>query len=415
MYALVTGLRYGAQAYHRVMQDVLSGIRVIDLTSIILGPFGTSILGDLGADVIKVEPPGGDLFRAAQPARNSGMGAGFITMNRNKRSICLDLKQPEGLAVLHRLVADADVVTSNMRRAAAGRLGVDGDALRAHNPDLIYCVANGYGANGPFADEPAYDDVMQARIGLSSLLTDADGAPGLAPTVLADKVTGLYLVQAVLAALVARERTGTAHTVEVPMFETMTSFLLAEHLSGAAFVPPLGTPGYNRLMTENRKPHRTADGYLVVLPYTTRHWQRFFELAGRPDLASADWVLDPDTRSGRAHELYGLIGECLMGRTSEEWLRHLAEAEIPASAVNSLDDVIDDPHLEAVDFWQLVKHPTEGTIRTMRSPLRFDGAHGSADRPAPTLGADTIDVLSEAGYSGDEIWSLLDRGVAHEG
>jgi crotonobetainyl-CoA:carnitine CoA-transferase CaiB-like acyl-CoA transferase len=180
------------------------------------------------------------------------MGAGYLTMNRNKRSICVDLGRPAGLAVLHRLVGDADVLISNMRRAAADRLGIDPESLRSHNPDLVYCLANGYGRGGPYADEPAYDDVMQARIGLASLLTDTEGRPALAPTVLADKITGLYLVQAVLAALVARERTGVAHVVEVPMFETMTSFLFAEHMGGAGFDPPLGPPGYNRLTTPNR-------------------------------------------------------------------------------------------------------------------------------------------------------------------
>ena len=267
------------------MYSLLDGIRIIDLTTVVLGPMATALLGDLGADVIKVEPPGGDLFRATSPSRNTGMGAPFMGVNRNKRSIVLDLKSDGAADVVDRLVVDADVFVHNMRPAAVHRLGIGADRLRALNSRLIYCSAVGYGSDGPYRDAPAYDDVVQGQTGLASLLADPQGAPRLAPTILADKVTGLYCAQAILAALFARERSGTGMTVEVPMFESMTAFMLAEHMGGQAYEPSLGPAGYNRLLNAFRRPHPTSDGYIVVLPYSTRHWQGVFELTER-----ADWL-----------------------------------------------------------------------------------------------------------------------------
>ncbi len=302
------------------MYRLLDGVRVIDLTTIVLGPLATGLLGDLGADVIKVEPPGGDLFRASSPSRNPGMGAPFMTVNRNKRSICIDLKAEKGLQVLQRLVADADVFVHNMRPRSAERLGIGPGPLRDLNPRLIHCTAVGYGSDGPYANEPAYDDVMQARMGLASLLAGDDGQPRLAPTIIADKVVGLYVSQAILAGLYAREQTDTGATIEVPMYESLASFLLAEHMGGRSFDPPIGDAGYNRLLSEHRRPHPTADGFIVLMPYSTRHWRSLFRLLGRDDWLAQDWVADAEQRTRRVDELYRFLGEITPERTTEEWL-----------------------------------------------------------------------------------------------
>ena len=391
------------------MYGLLDGVRVVDLTTVVLGPLATVILGDLGADIIKVEPPGGDLFRASSPSRNPGMGAPFMNVNRNKRSIVLDLKHSHGHGVLSRLAAGADVFVHNMRPKAVAKLGLGAEAMREINPRLIHCTAIGYGSAGPYADEPAYDDVLQARMGLAALLADEDGTPRLAPTIIADKVTGLYLTHAVLAALYARERTGEGATVEVPMFEALSSFVLAEHMGGRMFDPPLGEPGYNRLLNPYRQPQPTADGHIVVLPSSTRHWRAVFELLGRDDWLAEDWISDPEQRTRRVHELYRSLGEVTPGRTTAEWIEAFQSIDVPCSAVNTLSDLFDD-HLAAVDFFESVDHPTEGRLVAPRHPVRYDRPVGP-DRPAPQLGADTDEILIEAGFSTGEIMALRAHAV----
>ncbi len=392
------------------MYGLLDGVRVIDLTTVVLGPMATGMLGDLGADVIKVEPPGGDLFRASSPSRNPGMGAPFMNVNRNKRSICLDLKAKEGLEVLRRLVDGADVLVHNMRPKSVARLGIGADALHDLNPRLVHCAAVGYGSDGPYADEPAYDDVMQARVGLASLLSGDDGRPRLAPTIIADKVVGLYVTQAILAALYARERTDRGATIEVPMYESLASFILAEHMGGRSFDPPVGDAGYNRLLNRYRRPHQTADGFIVLMPYSTRHWRALFELLGRDDWLAKEWVTDPEQRTRRVDELYRFLGEITPDRTTGEWLKVLKSIDVPCSPVNTLDDLFTDEHLAAVEFFEHVEHPSEGPIVSPRHPVRYD-TESASDVPTPRLGDNTDEVLSEAGYSPAQIAALRDRDV----
>lgn len=389
------------------MYQLLDGIRVLDLTTVVLGPFATNVLGEFGAEVIKLEAPDGDLFRSSSPARSQQMGAGFININRNKQSVVLNLKDPLHYDAFLQLVDTADVLVHNMRPSAIERLRISHGILQARNPNLVYCWSTGYGSNGPYRDEPAYDDVLQGRIGLAALLGQATGEPQLAPTVIADKVSGLYLTNAVLAALLARERAATAPVIEVPMFEAMTSFMLAEHMGGRLFDPPEGPVGYNRLLTSNRRPHATADGHIVWLPYSTRHWQALFELMDRPDLAAADWVTDPDQRTLRADELYGFLAEFAPTKTTSEWLAVLSELDIPAAALNSLDDLFDDDHLNAVGFFEPFTHPTEGDLTLTRSPAIVHNALRSADAPAPRLGADTAAVLAGLGISEDEVAAII--------
>ena len=388
------------------MYHLLNGVRIIDLTTIVAGPFATSMLGDLGAEVIKIETLDGDAFRSAVPRRSPGMGAGFMNINRNKRSVALDLKTEAGHQALLRIIASADVFVHNMRPVAIAKLRLDPETLRRHKPDLIHCTCIGYGSDGPYGDRPAYDDVVQAETGWAHLLTDSQGHPRLAPTIVADKVAGLYVTQAILAALFNRAAGGEAHTVEVPMFEALTSFTLAEHMSGRLFEPPIGDVGYNRLMTPHRRPHPTKDSYLVALPYTTRHWQAFFRLVDRPDLAEADWVADADQRAARSDQMYEMLGGFLRHRTTAQWLVDLAAIDVPAARVNTLDDLFEDEHLAEIGFFQHIEHPTEGSIISARHPVRYE-ADSVSDLPAPQLGSDTRAVLEGVGMTASEIDELL--------
>lgn len=367
------------------MYDLLKGVRILDLTSVVLGPFATQYLGDFGADVIKVEPPSGDIFRQVQPSRSEGMGAGHLAFNRNKRAIGLDLKAADDRARLMALLEDADVLVHNMRPAAAKRLGLDPEALRATYPRLVYCVSTGYGSRGRYAGLPAYDDIIQAASGVAHMNAYADGAPRFLPTILCDKVGGLHLAMAVLAGVLQQVRTGKGCAIEAPMFEGLVSFLMAEHLSGETFRPPKGNIGYNRILSEHRKPYATKDGFLGVLPYNGKHWADFLNAVGREDLAQADWVQNAGQRSERVGELYAVVAEVMPERSTADWIALLRELDIPCSAVNSLDDLLSDRHLADVGLFQETEHPSEGSIRAIRSPFWVEGTAELPDKPAPEL------------------------------
>lgn len=374
------------------MYDLLKGVRVLDLTSVVLGPFATQYLGDFGADVIKVEPPGGDIFRHVQPSRSRGMGAGHLAFNRNKRAIGLNLKQPEDRARLTALLEAADVLVHNMRPAAAKRLGLDPESLREAYPRLVYCVSTGYGSRGRFADRPAYDDIIQAASGIAHLNADSSGNPRFLPTILCDKIGGLHLAMAVLAGVVRQTKTGKGCVVEAPMFEGLVSFLLAEHLAGERFRPAKGSMGYNRIISEHRRPYATRDGYVAVLPYDGRHWMRFLEAIGRHELARADWVQDAAQRSERVGELYAVIARVMPERTTADWISLLHDLDIPCTAVNSLDDLLSDAHLADVGLFQDIEHPSEGSLRAIRTPFWVEGAEDLPDDPAPDLLPSDADV-----------------------
>jgi crotonobetainyl-CoA:carnitine CoA-transferase CaiB-like acyl-CoA transferase len=393
------------------MYNLLRGIKIIDLTTIVLGPYATQILGDLGADVIKVEPPEGDLYRAARPGRSDSMGAPYMAINRNKRSIVVDLKQKEGQAVVRRLAKDADVVVHNMRAKSAAKLGLSYEVLKQDNPKLVYCFSSGFGSEGPMADAPAYDDIIQGVSGLAALNRDSTGAPRYLPTIVGDKVSGLHLALAILAGIVQRDRTGEGAAIEAPMFESMVSFIMAEHIGAKAFVPPMGNAGYARLLAPDRNPFPTRDGFIAMLPYSTVHWRKFFEAVGRDDLAKADWVCEPAKRSARIDELYRTIAGITPEKTTAEWLTLLKGLDVPCAPVNSLDELFDEEHLKAVDFFQDMAHPTEGALRIARTPFRVAGANPAPDRPPPNLGDSTDAVLTAAGYSADEITRMREKGI----
>lgn len=389
----------------------LAGLRVLDLTSVVLGPLATQLLGDYGADVIKVEALEGDLMRANGVSRTRGLSSIFLAINRNKRSLSLDLKSAAGRQALLRLIPTIDIVVHNMRVPAIERLGLGYEALREIKPDLIYCVATGFGQDGPNRHKPAFDDIIQAACGLAGLIGDVTGKPEYVPTLLADKVTGMALATAVLAATVHHARTGQGQYVEVPMLETMTAFTLAEHLGGLSFEPALGGPGYQRITGNGRKPAPTRDGYIAMLPYTERHWTVFFERAGRPDLVQKYEVGDRHARNRHVADLYRDMHAITRQRTTAEWLAFCEELDIPAAPIRSLADLLDDAHLKAVGLFEDEQHPEAGAIRHVRPTTLFAASPASVRLPAPMLGADTAAVLREAGLSDEEIARLHEAGV----
>ncbi len=395
------------------MPGPLHGVRIIDLTAVLLGPFATQHLADMGADVIKVEPPGGDLLRASGGAlgKDPGMGPIYMAANRNKRSLCLDLKAPEAVEVLKGMVKNADIFIHNSRPQAIERLGLGYDALKDINPSLIYAYSLGYARKGPYGHKPAFDDLVQGVSGAASLQSRVDGEPPrFIPSLIADKTTGLHLCIAVLGALHHRNSTGEGQMIEVPMFETLASFWLTEHLFGATWTPERGEMGYDRIINEFRKPFPTSDGYICALPYTDKHWVAFFEIAERPDLAT-DRFVDRNERAKHFDELYQILGALLKHRTTNEWLEMFDKADIPAMPVRTLEELLDDPHLRATGFFTEREHPTEGPITTFASPLDFEKTKVEFRRHAPGVGGDGEEVLREAGVSDKDIERLKNEGI----
>ena len=392
----------------------LEGIRVLDLTTVMLGPFSTQILGEMGADVIKIEAPGGDIGRWTGVGKSPGMSAAHLMKGRNKRSVILDLKREAAREPLRRLVESADVFVHNIRPQAAARLGIDYDSIAAWKGDIVYAAATGYGEAGPFVDKPAYDDLIQGAAGLAALSGAVTGTPRYGPSVLADKTVGLFLTYAITMALFHRERTGEGQRVHVPMYESFASFMMNEHMQGQAFEPPLGPAGYQRLLTPHRRPYPTADGHICVLPYNDKHWQRFFDVAGRPDLAADARFADQPSRSKNIDALYAIVGEIMQARTSAEWLEVLEAADIPVMPMNAPEDLFACPHLQAVGMFPEVDHPTEGRIRHIKVPVHFSKTPGGYYRHAEQPGQSTEAVLREVGYGPEEVAALKDAGAVDD-
>lgn len=392
----------------------LDGIRVLDLTSVVLGPLATQALADLGADVIKIEGPEGDLMRANGVSRSEGMSSIYLALNRNKRSVVLDLKSDAGAAALRRLIEGADVLVHNMRVAAVERLGFGYAEVAAINPRIVYCVATGFGQDGPHRDKPAFDDIIQAACGLVAL-GSSGGRPEYVPSLIADKTTGIVLANAVLAALLHRERHGQGQSVEVPMLETMASFVMAEHLAGLTFDPAAGPAGYARLLQGGRRPAQTADGWICALPYTGRHWKAFFHAVERDDLAEAYRIDSRAQRNAHIRDLYRHLGEITPTRTTSAWMELFESLDIPATPIYAPDDLPGHPHLQAVGLFEKTTHPTEGPLREMRPTARFSATPLALRRHAPTLGEHTEEVLREAGLEPGEIARLAGtRGTVRD-
>jgi crotonobetainyl-CoA:carnitine CoA-transferase CaiB-like acyl-CoA transferase len=397
------------------MSAPLEGIKVVEMTSVVLGPYACQMLGDLGADVIKIEPPAGDTNRNLGPYRqHPDMCSLFLTCNRNKRSICLDLKSEQGRNAALKTMADADVVVHNFRPQAMVRLGLDYEQVKAVNENVIYCGTYGYSKRGPYGDKGALDDSIQAVSGIAMLQSMVEGEPRYLPTVVADKTTASIVVQAVLAALFHRERSGEGQEIEVPMYETMVSFVMSEHQWGQTFEPPIGTAGYPRLMSKHRRPYPTLDGYLAVLPYWDAHWTNFVKLAGRPELAEDVRFIDMKTRLQNIDQTYAITGEIIATRTTQEWVDLYGDTNVPMMVVNSPEDLIKDPHLVESGYWQHMEHPSEGTLRMASNPINFSSTPASIRRLPPRLGEHTEEVLVQAGYSTDQVAQMLDSGVARD-
>jgi len=395
------------------MSGPLTGVRIIDLTTVVMGPFATQILADLGADVVKVEPPEGDVLRHIAPMRHPGMGHIFLHHNRNKRSIVLDLKQPAGRDALLRLAGSGDVLIYNVRPQAMRRLRLGYEDVAAVNPRIVYVGAYGYGESGRYAGQPAYDDLIQGMVGLP-WLTHAAGAdrPRYVPTAITDRITGLATVNAVTSALFCRERTGKGQAVEVPMFETLAHMVLGDHMGGRTFEPPLSPARYERMLAPHRVPYATRDGYVCVLVYNDKHWRSFFKLIGREEMFESDpRFSSQEARSRNIGEVYAFVAEIMLTRTSAEWLRLLKEADIPVAPLNSVDDIIDDPHLGESGFFVMTEHPTEGRLRMMAAPGAWSRTQPGALRPAPRLGEHSVEILREAGYADTEIAAMIASGV----
>lgn len=380
----------------------LSGIRVLDMTTVVMGPMATQMLGDLGADVIKVENPGGDSMRAIGPFRHEGMGPLFLQANRNKRSVVLNLKDDADRAALLALARQCDVVVSNIRPQAMQRLGIDYATLARDNPAVIFCSAVGYGGDGPHSGQPVYDDLMQSASGIAGLFGAVDGAPRYAPINLCDRVVGLYLCTAIASALVHRAITGEGQEIEVPMFETMAQFVLGDHMGGAAFVPNEGPMGYKRLLSRTRGPYRTKDGYLSVVVYTNKHWRAFSTLVGDPHRIDDDPRFEnQESRTQHAEDMGRYLAEHLPGRTTAEWVEVLKRHDIPVAAVNAIEDLFDEPHLKAVGLFEDIEHPSEGLLKSTRFPIRFSRTPATTRCLAPNLGQHNEEVFRELGLRDD--------------
>lgn len=389
------------------MSGPLKGLKIIELTSVVLGPWAAQILADMGAEVVKVEAPFGDSNRQLGASRNPNMAALYLSNNRNKRSLVLDLKQSSARDALLAIVKDCDVLLHNNRPQVMTKLKLEYNDIKAVNENIIYCGTYGYSKDGPYGEKGALDDSIQAASGIAALNELVLGEPRYLPTVVADKTTAITVVYSILAALFHRERTGKGQEIEVPMFETMVSFVMAEHIWGEIFEPPLGKAGYTRLMSHHRKPYKTKDGYIAVLPYMNNHWKTFCEKAERQDLIEDDRFKNLSSRVKNIDDTYSETGKILATKTTQEWLDIFADTKVPVIIVNSLDDLFTDPHLEAVGFWQDFDHPTEGKLKMPGFPVKFSETPATIRKHAPNFGEHSLEILDEAGIDEETIKQMI--------
>jgi crotonobetainyl-CoA:carnitine CoA-transferase CaiB-like acyl-CoA transferase len=395
------------------MSGPLDGVRVVDLTTVVVGPICTRTLADYGADVIKVEAPGGDLLRTmAEGSRNPGMSGKFINFNRNKRSIVLDLKKPDGHAALLRLIARADVFVSNVRPEALGRAGLDHASLAKLNPKLIHCSILAFGRGGRYYNRPAYDPIVQSLSGVAGTIARATGEPRFVPMVMSDHTSGLIAAQCIGFALYRREKTGTGEAIDVPMLENMASFVSSEHLGAVTFDPPVGPTGDGRLLSPNYRPLPTKDGYVTVRPNTNAQTHAFLDAIGRPELKTDPRFDSAAARTKNAAAYFEVQREGLIHKTTDEWVELFDRLDVPAARYNSIDDLLTDPHLADVGFFRPEDHPSEGRIRRTKLANSFSGGARENETHAPRTGEHTRTILGEVGYSDTEIDALLGSGAA---
>ena len=392
----------------------LAGVKILDLTSVVMGPFATQILAQLGAEVVKVETPEGDNMRHVGPMKHAGMGHIYLHANAGKRSIVLNLKHPDGCEAVLKMAESCDVFISNVRPQALARLGLDYEAVRQRNPRIIHVSCCGFDQDGPDAARPAYDDLIQGATGVPWLMGQyGSPEPAYVPTTLADRVTGLHAVYAVTAALYARSQSGVGQAVVVPMFEAMAQFILGDHMAGLTFEPPVGKPGYARLLTPHRKPYFTSDGMLCVLIYNDKHWKSFFNVIGEAEgLARDPRFSTHSARAANIDEVYAEVARLMRTRTTAQWRALLDAADVPNMPMNSPEDLLVNPQLRATRFVSDTVHPTEGPMHTLAHPTKWSAtppARGFS--PAPRLGEHTRQLLEEAGYTPERINTLLEQGA----
>jgi len=401
------------QSTQTTSQGPLAGYRIIDLTSVVLGPYCTQLLGDLGADVIKIETPDGDIMRHAGPHVSEGMGPIYLTINRNKRAVTLDLRNESAKKILEKLVKTADGFIHNIRAGGIRRLGFDYDAIRKINPEIIYCHAVGFGSKGHYAERQAYDDLVQAVSGASFMIPMQDGTtePRYFPGLVADKTTGLHAAYAMLAAFLHKERTGKGQFVEVPMMECMVSFTMAENLYGHTFVPPRPPIAYARSINPMRKPYKTKDGYIALMPYSDENWRRFFRLGGREELMDDERYSTYSARTNHITDLYKEAEVIALQRTTDEWMDALARENVPCMRVHSLDSVLTDPQLRETGFLEERDHPSEGRYLAINNPIEFSQSPASIHQEPPLLGQHNHEILEELGFDEGDISKFEKDGV----
>jgi crotonobetainyl-CoA:carnitine CoA-transferase CaiB-like acyl-CoA transferase len=390
----------------------LAGVKVIDLTTVVVGPICARTLADYGADVIKVEAPGGDLLRTmAEGHRNVGMSGKFINFNRNKRSIGIDIKKPDGHAALLRLIAQADVFVSNVRPEGLARAGLDYASLAKSEPRLIHCQILAFGRDGRYYNRPAYDPVIQSLSGVAGTIARATGEPRFVPMVMSDHISGLIAAQCIGFALYRREKTGKGEAIEVPMLENMASFVSSEHLGAATFDPPVGPTGDGRLLSPNYRPVPTKDGYVTVRPNTNAQAFAFFDAIGRPELKTDPRFNSASTRTRNAAAYFEVQATGLGGKTTDEWVDLFDKLDVPAARYNTIDELITDPHLKDVGFFKEEQHPTEGKLRRSKPANTFSGGMREQQGHAPLMGQHTREILAEAGYDNTTIEKMIAEGA----
>ena len=390
----------------------LEGVKVIDMTTVLMGPYATQMLGDYGADVIKVESLEGDVTRLIGPTRHPGMGPVFLNTNRSKRSIALHLKKPGGREAVLRLIKRADVLVYNVRPQAMARLQLGYDVVSDVNPRLIYAGVFGFGQDGPYAAKPAYDDLIQGATALPALMAQtSDGVPRYVPNALVDRIVGLTAVGAICASLVHRDRTGRGQRLDIPMFETMAGFVMGDHMGGLTYEPPLDKGGYARHLSRDRRPYKTADGYICVIVYNDKQWASFFQATGRDDLRQNPNFATFAGRAANIDTVYAELARIFETKSTSEWIELLTKADVPVMPMHDLESILEDPHLVATGFFPVVDHPSEGKIRSMKSSVRWSETPVEPSRLAPRLNEHGSEILKEAGYSTEEIANLVRDGA----
>jgi crotonobetainyl-CoA:carnitine CoA-transferase CaiB-like acyl-CoA transferase len=390
----------------------LQGIKVIDMTTVLMGPYAAQTLGDYGADVIKVETTDGDVTRLIGPMRHPGMGPVFLNTNRSKRSISLDLKKPAGRDAALRLIASADVLIYNVRPQAMARLQLGYDVVSKLNPRLVYAGVFGFGQDGPYAAKAAYDDLIQGATALPALMAQTgDGVPRYVPNALVDRIVGLTAVGAICASIVHRDRTGRGQRLDIPMFETMAGFVMGDHMGGLTYEPPLDKGGYARHLARDRRPYKTSDGYICVIVYNDKQWNNFFTATGREDLRHHPKFATFAARAVNIDAVYGELARIIETRSTAEWTELLDKADVPVMPMHDLESILQDPHLAAANFFPVVVHPTEGPIRSLKVSATWSETPAEPMRLAPRLNEHGAEILREAGYSADEIAALVRDGA----